>query len=466
MTKKVTRAVITLFLLVLLFIIPSCTSEEKEVFEEKIEEPKQHETKVEEVLKPKACSIPEIRAVPDQQSEHKSVLVHMLTGEVENRYDKNTRQCYSNPTLSRTESNYGMKGTDLGKVVEHKGKVYIPFGDTQKSKNNKVDYGVCPNSIAYISSIDSQGRIKLDFLTEPGNSNSFLRFWVEDEPLNCFDVPQDGISYGNNTYFWFHDDNGKKEYENKNYYTSFLAKTDDITRPLRKVYHLSYHDDCMIKKGGEQSPWTEIPGCIPKNGKFISVSADVIDTPEGKQVYLFGTQKFRSSYIYLLTFPLDRIEDKSSIKYFAGLENCEPKWSSNEGDAVPAINSVTRNEKSGESPCAGENDVFFDENLNAWVAMYQCGNRVVINTANNPWGPWSDAEEIYNPVKYGAYCDYIYGKDCSCLDMSGQGKPAGVYAPFALNSVKEGEKVRIDYGLSLWNPYEVAQLRTYLKANY
>src|SRR5580658_5559382 len=80
-----------------------------------------------------------------------TVKVEQLLGEE----DKERHQ----PTLSRTETRYGIRGTDLGNSFEHEGRVYFLFGDTVGRLRHAFD------TIATTDALDPESGVRLDFLT-------------------------------------------------------------------------------------------------------------------------------------------------------------------------------------------------------------------------------------------------------------------------------------------------------------
>jgi hypothetical protein len=84
--------------------------------------------------------------------------INQLVGEEDKELHKST--------LSRTETRYGLIGTDLGYSFEHQGRVYFLFGDT---------VGVARGALDSIASVGISGAgwdpaagVRLDFLTVPG----------------------------------------------------------------------------------------------------------------------------------------------------------------------------------------------------------------------------------------------------------------------------------------------------------
>ena len=139
-------------------------------------------------------------------------------------------------------------------------------------------------------------------------------------------------------------------------------------------------------------------------------------------------------------------------------------------DAVPVLDTQGGQDKepTTHEGCGGDVWLGYVPELNGWLSTSHCGNKILANLAENPWGPWSDATPIFTPE--GGYCYFMYNKQCPCLDDScgdnrcGSGKIAGAYGPYVIRWQSDNQGgVEVDYLLSTWNPYNVMQLRTHLK---
>lgn len=79
-------------------------------------------------VSPSTAETPEVRYVPGSSQK-----VCQLTGE----FDRERQE----PTLNRTESRFGLVGTDLGASFEHNGKIYFFFGDTIGTRTGREREG-------------------------------------------------------------------------------------------------------------------------------------------------------------------------------------------------------------------------------------------------------------------------------------------------------------------------------------
>jgi hypothetical protein len=107
-----------------------------------------------------------------------SVKIAQLTGE----YDRQLKK----PTLSRTESRYGVVGTDLGSSFEHAGRTYFLFGDTTVDGVIRKDPQSNLDTIAYTMTPTPDNGIVL--VCNPSYPK------VDNILQTTFCVPCDGVS--------------------------------------------------------------------------------------------------------------------------------------------------------------------------------------------------------------------------------------------------------------------------------
>ena len=123
--------------------------------------------------------------------------LYQLTGE----YDRELNQ----PTQNRTESRFGLFGTDLGASFEHNGRIYFLFGDTVAT-NDKLSHRFSSgDSIAYTENDDPEQRLLLQFITAPSDPNNYLSPMI-DPPirLGAFEVPTSGFRHKKQGVCLFH----------------------------------------------------------------------------------------------------------------------------------------------------------------------------------------------------------------------------------------------------------------------
>jgi len=148
---------------------------------------------------------------------------------------------------------------------------------------------------------------------------------------------------------------------------------------------------------------------------FYLAPAGVLGTPPPVSpepvMLIFGLGEYRASNVYLSIIPSTEFASgvdqsgNSATRYFAGMSNGQPTWSSSESSAVPIVNDLDP-----ANPTIGNVSVFYSQPLGLWLMMYD-GGRGSFSTegmyftyAAKPWGPWSTPQLVFN-----ACCDKGFG---------------------------------------------------------
>lgn len=336
-------------------------------------------------------------------------------------YDNQLRKLTTNLTNQR----YGVANTDLGVPFEHKGRTYVAFGDIFHDDRDPL---------AYTTDTDPENGITLTFNTK--EDGTFQPIEIPGVNLGGFGVPIDGISWNDNMYLYA---------SNAGMVNTVLAKSTDDGHTFTKLYDFS-------------------------NSKFINVSLvktktkSITEYPEPLDTdiqVMFGSGQYRESHVYLAYQRGDKIEERA-VNFFAGLINGRPQWSPYEAAAAPLFNQ----------PCVGELSVSYNEFIEKWVMLYNCGQPRGINcrTSDNPWGPWSDPFVIFEPWDDGGYCQFIhsnwdFGQCDNVHDPGREYEWGGEYGPYQFKSMAKGNNYRttIYYTLSTWNPYTVVLMKSTLE---
>jgi len=399
-----------------------------------------------------------------------TVKVCQLTGD----FDRHTGE----PTLNRTGERFALKATDLGASFLHQDKTWFLFGDSSHTCDDDTDYfrWEDPDAIAWSTDVDPTDCIALDFVTHE-DASVFLPPHVdvpEAAPalhMSTFEVPIEGISggdaEGDPIYMWFgaHIMTVSEYLESGAYEEddlipmdrSILAKTGDGGRSFEFIYEFSTR-------------------------YFVNVSAevtapiDLLPEGDGDRVLLFGTGEYRNSDVYLATVSLTDLEDRDSLRYFAGRDdNNLPIWTDNEFDSSPLLELPDTEER-----CVGEISVQYNVPLERWVMLYNCNSPKGINmrTARNPWGPWSETQVIFHPRDDAGYCEFIHSdwasSPCDCVHDEGRSTGdgtdshwGGAYAPYMVpgmtTDLGDG-RAEIYFLMSTWNPYQVMLMRSVIQA--
>jgi hypothetical protein len=190
-------------------------------------------------------------------------------------------------------------------------------------------------------------------------------------------------------------------------------------------------------------------------------------TPGGtRYVYAFGTPSGRAGSAYLSRVPENAVTDLKQYEYWDG-----SKWVRNQAKAAPVIGDSTRstglfgwakdianNPKFFGGYLAGftgaktggnvsEMSVQYNDYLGKYVALYGNGaNNVILRTADDPAGPWSDPVTIATSIQYpGLYAPMIHPLSGTGQLTDGTGKP---------------DISHLYWNMSIWSNYNVVLMQT------
>jgi hypothetical protein len=378
------------------------------------------------------------------------------------------------PTVNRTETNWGLAGNDLGYSFEHDGKLFFLFGDSQPTRtfNGQPNGRGSPHR-----SPDANDAVA--FTTDPGGAGlsdcPHLTFYTNEDgafvspvvrgadgqpaiTLRTNEVPHSGLSDGGHLYVFFTTDNPNAQQSgpsNGNTVVgtrSVVAVSDDDGQTFRYLYDFS------------QGP----------KARFVAVTAAA--APDG-YLYFWGTQGgdlYRQSAPSLARKPAGTLGSPEGLEYFHGLKpDGSPDFETSEAQAAFLLHD-------SPADCMGELSVTWNEFLQRWLMLYNCGGRgptesgVLLRTATQPWGPWSEPQLIFNPTRDQGFCHFIHRAvtaaqpQCDNLaDPQQLADSGGGYGPYVLARYTTGDAAvsttTIYYTLSTWIPYTEVILKSSLK---
>lgn len=385
---------------------------------------------------PSSGQTPTVRYVPGSSQK-----ICQLTGETDRQRGE--------PTLNRTESRFGLVGTDLGASFEHDGKLYFFFGDTNGTRRDRgreaeggPRQGRGNDSIAFTDDVQPEDCLTLAFVTDSGGH--FRSPTVPGISLLGFEVPTGGFSLNGTMYVFFTTDHSQQRTMDR----SVLARSRDDAQSFELVYNLS-------------------------NEKFINVAPVVVDNAsipglpqaQGQGVLLWGSGLFRRSDPFLAYLPATQVEQRQALRFFAGLDSDNrPRWSTEESQVAPLFSH----------PCIGEHSVAWNPFLKKWLMLYNCSAPRGINfrVAEAPWGPWSEAHVLFQPWEDQGYCHFIHvswaAQRCDSVhDPQRQNVWGGEYGPYLIPSLTTGNDTRttVYFVMSTWNPYNVMLMKATLEVD-
>ena len=355
------------------------------------------------------------------------------------------------PTLSRTETRYGLIGTDLGYSFEHQGRVYFLFGDTVGVARGALD------SIATVeiggAGWDPAAGVRLDFLTVPGGR--YLTIQPPGVSMGAFEVPVSGISLNGKIYVVVSTNHSEDRSTDRSVLTRMsLPATPTGFTPLRTI---------------SQRP----------SGKFVKMSLHILGDAvpglpaSGPFVLMWGSGNYRHSDAYLAIVPASQFESGQNTLYFGGLGAMGmPVWKQDEGAAEPIITNGT----------IGDLSVTWCRDLGLWLMTYDsrapAPAGILFSYSTTPWGPWSTPQLIFNASRDHAIGRFIHDPQSEPDDglagpVIGKGQSdaravrGGSYAPYVVEpwTRVRGKDLSIFYVLSTWNPYVVVLMQSHFQVS-
>ncbi|MGH3197485.1 MAG: DUF4185 domain-containing protein, partial [Streptosporangiaceae bacterium] len=328
--------------------------------------------------------------------------------------------------LNRTESRFGIIGTDLGSSFTHQGRVYFLFGDTWRVGHGKPNDDL--DAIAFSTDNTADDGLDLTFLPKPPS--------VPGIAQGGFNVPLDGVSWNGSMYVFFSTD-----CRQAGIYAlmgrSIVARSDNNGLDFTLLHEVSRY-------------------------KFINVSTMIVDAQEhelpgsGPQLVVFGSGRYRSSDVYLAVKPAAKLAEPGGLLFYAGGLG-QPQWSTAEEDAVPLFGAGG----------VGELSVRWNPLLGAWICLYNADwpadrasvGGIVLHWAKHPWGPWSEGDIAFSVNdglgKFMHLPNADHTQEGFGIDRSAD--LAGMYGPYQIPQYSRQTEhgVQIYFAMSSWNPYQV-----------
>ncbi|HUI89666.1 MAG TPA: DUF4185 domain-containing protein [Anaerolineales bacterium] len=387
-----------------------------------------------------------------------------LVGETDREFNK--------PTLNQTASRFGLVGNDLGYSFESNGKLFFLFGDSMPTAvfNGQPNSGNDPprnpddnDAIAFTTDANIEQCLKLNFITDSiGAYKNPVVLNAQGDPaitLRSFEVPIAGISDGGKMYVLFATDHAAPGFATR----TVVGESDDDAKTFHYLYDFS--------KGAE--------------AKFINVA---IAVGNDGYLYFWGTQGgslYRKSPPFLARKPIGSMGSSNGIAYLQSVNpDGTPVFAASESAAAPLFHDTVDNAGQSQiSDCMGELGVEWNSFLKRWIMLYNCLNDTPSNPrgiymryAAQPWGPWSEAQTIFNPVTDGGYCHFIHRavsaqNPTACDNLSDPGRLdvfGGEYAPYFISRFTTGDRAGTTstfyYTLSTWNPYTEVIMKSTVQA--
>lgn len=384
---------------------------------------------------------------------------------------------------NRTHTRFNLRGTDLGTPAIVGDQLHLFFGDTHGFRRIWVP-GEDPDSIARVSlpraradlrtlcrELDfyvtsdvpsvaavEDARIERDFEgaflgPPPGRS---IREFLDRPTLEqswgafagSFEVPTGAITHGGQTYVYWSTRVGSGEIGPMR--LSFVAHWE--TAGSSPLFQRILHEV------------DDLDGARPLGGHFIQ------NAPLSRDgyLYLFGTGLYRRDGVHLARKPIADIASPGGFELYDPRSGSWAAAASLSEDARAAIPAIIDEDVRG----IGELGVQYVEEAGVYVLMYQQlsdrsgGNRMVMQVAARPEGPWSGATIIlmHDPEFVARHCCLPGAATCpgERVIRCDQGGLYGIYPlPLIETTPRDGGwELRVPFVASTWVPYNVVLFRT------
>jgi Domain of unknown function (DUF4185) len=219
--------------------------------------------------------------------------------------------------------------------------------------------------------------------------------------------------------------------------------------------------------------------------KFINVA---IAAGNDGYLYFWGTQGgtlYRKGPPFLARKPAGSMSSLKGIEYLQTVNpDGTPVFVPSENEAMPLFHDTVP-DASGQpqtADCMGELGVNWNPFVKRWIMLYNCLDNTPANprgiymrVAPQPWGPWSAAQTIFNPVADEGYCHFMHRavnaqNPTACDNLSDPARTdvsGGEYAPYFITPFTTGDATNgtstFYYTLSTWNPYVVMLMKSQMQ---
>jgi hypothetical protein len=281
-------------------------------------------------------------------------------------------------SINRTDVRWNVYGTDLGSTFEHRGQLYMLFGDTFGPPGHPPQFGSDwrSNALAWMRDSDPRDGLRFDGMIadEQGHAREILESDKDSSGEGEITViPTNGVSVQTRMYVHYM---SVREWGEPGHWTLNHAG-------------IAYSDD-------DGETWASPPEARWSGDSNFGQVAFV---PQGRHIYIFGIPGGRFAGVQLARVEQRDVLSLDRYQYWDGQE-----WRADEEDAATIVPAPV-----------GELSVQWNDHYRRWLMMYLNdedqpdwgSGAVVIRTADCLTGPWSDervvvtSEEV--PQLYAPY---------------------------------------------------------------
>jgi hypothetical protein len=375
---------------------------------------------------------------PVREASNSSVKVAQITGE---RDATATPWGERPPTLSRSRSSAGVRGTDLGVRVDHAGRSFLLFGDTHWSR----PWLALRDSIAEV--LDDGELPQVRFHGAP------LRVRGGGVTRGEYDVPLDAFGHGGHFYALFSSNHGRGRQVMGRSVLARCTTAEPLIDPRSRWRPIVFDTVATL------SEWHFINASVQRRSAVEVPGAGA----DGEVLLIWGTGSYRSSEIRLAMLDaagLDRLDRLAGPSAELGLRYWDGTgWSDDERAAAPLFRPGAYGELSVRwVPQVGKYAL-----LVATGPGDEAGNAITLRWADSPAGPWTPRVRLLDWVAAGMSPDPFTrfikaGPDDPVAEamFPAQARGTGAaYAPYLFDTRRDGDDLVLRYTLSTWNPYQV-----------
>ncbi len=281
---------------------------------------------------------------------------------------------------NKTQSRFGVWGTDLGSFTVLNGKTYLFGGDTFSDEDTD---GWRSNVLFVIEDDDpSDGLTITDAITDKRGNAKELLLSIKQDGTEMTVIPTNLFSA-----------NGKL-------YCVYMSVSH---WGASGRWDCRYSGLAVSENGGEK--WTKLTDVQwPGDSNFIQTANALV----GDTLYFWGIPSGRYGGVALMKVPVAQLEDFNAYTYYVGPdESGAPLWQGGEEGLENAATVLA-------GP-AGEISVLYDEYLGNFLITYlsEPDGAIVLHEAVTPWGEYGEAYKLATsadyPSLYGAFMnpDYV-----------------------------------------------------------
>ena len=194
-----------------------------------------------------------------------------------------------------------------------------------------------------------------------------------------------------------------------------------------------------------------------------------------------GRNSYRKSAPFLARMrpgDIAKPEGAASLEYFAAIgPDGKPRFSKSEKEAAPLFQDRMEGSSKPHN-CIANLSVAWNGFVQRWVMLYSCANTshgstpgIWMRLAEQPWGPWSEPQTIFNAKRDNGLCHFIHravGADnpMPCDDLSvpeRKGQEGAHTSPSIISRFTTGDEAHgtstFYYTMSTFNPYTVVIMK-------